>query len=87
MVSPTRSMPRSCTKGRHVPEPRRSGFGPTALLAAGIAATSALASVREDQRACQFGYWKTFKQGSQWCGVSCYPPSGRSFDPTQGRAD
>jgi len=24
--------------------------------------------------------------GGQWSGVSCYTPSGRSFDPTQGRA-
>ena len=24
--------------------------------------------------------------GGQWSGVSCYTPSGRSFDSTQGRA-
>jgi TPR repeat protein len=25
--------------------------------------------------------------GGQWSSVSCYTPSGRSFDPTQGRAN
>ena len=29
-----------------------------------LSVSSPQASVREDQRACQFGYWKTLKQGS-----------------------
>lgn len=62
MSSRSPDMSRNSTSERHNSNPRWFGFGLVALLLTGIASTSALASVREDQRACYLGYLKTLKK-------------------------